>query len=780
AASLQQLDLSSNQISTIPDSLAQAASLQQLDLRYNQISTIPDSLAQAASLQQLDLSSNQISTIPDSLAQAASLQQLDLSYNQISTIPDSLAQAASLQQLDLRSNQISTIPDSLAQAASLQQLDLRSNQIPTIPDSLAQAASLQQLDLSYNQISTIPDSLAQAASLQQLYLSYNQISTIPDSLAQAASLQQLYLSYNQISTIPETLEALQSLETLDLRKNPLPIAPEILGPPEDYQAPGSVSGIFNYYRQLRSGKVQPLNEAKLIFVGQGSVGKTSLIKRLKYNRFDPNEEQTDGLDVSDWKIHINSKDVRLNVWDFGGQEIYHATHQFFLTKRSLYLLVCNCRTSEKDNHLEYWLKLIQSFGDKSPVIIVGNKRDEQPLDINRKALRDKYPNIKDIIETSCFKGTGIDELNQAICNEVSKLDEVYNLLPLSWFEVKEKLENLDADFIKYSTYENICERQGITAEKNQTQLISLLHDLGLVLNYQEHPLLQNTNVLNPDWVTDGIYALLSDDDLKTKSKGQLKQTDLTRVLPNERYPENRHIYLIKLMQEFQLCFQLPDCSPARYLVPAILPKEEPDETNLKGGDTLDFQYHYNILPDSIIARFIVLTHEKIYKQKCWRSGVMLAYIEGNEIYNTACVKADPADKKIFITISGKEHTRRLFLGLIRDVFNKIHANFDKPTEHVPVPGHPEHEPLDYQELLGLEDMGESQVKIGKLKLTLDLRKLLDGYESTEARLQHKGVKLQESGGAQNIYISASQNNMHQHGKGDNIGGDYIERDKIGS
>jgi GTPase SAR1 family protein len=111
--------------------------------------------------------------------------------------------------------------------------------------------------------------------------------------------------------------------------------------------------------------------------------------------------------------------VRLNVWDFGGQEIYHATHQFFLTKRSLYLLVANCRTSEDENRIEYWLKLIQSFGGQSPVIIVGNKKDEQPLDINRKALRTKYPNICAIIETSCQSGDGIADLRSTITAEES-------------------------------------------------------------------------------------------------------------------------------------------------------------------------------------------------------------------------------------------------------------------------------------------------------------------------------------------------------------------------
>ncbi|MEH2400757.1 MAG: COR domain-containing protein [Nostoc sp.] len=47
----------------------------------------------------------------------------------------------------------------------------------------------------------------------------------------------------------------------------------------------------------------------------------------------------------------------------------------------------------------------------------------------------------------------------------------------------------------------------------------MLHRLGLVLNFRDHPILKDTNVLKPNWVTEGIYALLSDENLKTKTKG---------------------------------------------------------------------------------------------------------------------------------------------------------------------------------------------------------------------------------------------------------------------
>jgi len=241
------------------------------------------------------------------------------------------------------------------------------------------------------------------------------------------------------------------------------------------------------------------------------------------------------------------------------------------------------------------------------------------------------------------------------------------------------------------------------------------------------------------------------------------------------------------MREFQLCFQLPDRTPETFLIPGLLPKDEPQETQLR-GDILEFQYHYRVLPESIMSRFIVLTHEKIHSQIYWRSGVMLAYSEGSETYNIARIKADPEDKKIFISISGRETTRRSFLLMIRDVFSRIHGSFAnlEISEYVPVPGHPDHPPLDYQELLGLEDMGIQDYPIGKLKLKVNLRQLLNGYEPIEIRqrrrMDDRSVSLDyPEDSPYNISLNIHDHRSkttHQHGHGDNFGGDRVQGDKV--
>src|SRR4029079_122628 len=109
-------------------------------------------------------------------------------------------------------------------------------------------------------------------------------------------------------------------------------------------------------------------------VGEGGAGKTTLAKKI----LDPDyilkeEKSTEGIQVSPWDfVFENSKKFRVNMWDFGGQEIYHATHQFFLTRRSLYVLVADER--KEDTDFNYWLTAVELLSDGSPVLIVQNEK----------------------------------------------------------------------------------------------------------------------------------------------------------------------------------------------------------------------------------------------------------------------------------------------------------------------------------------------------------------------------------------------------------------------
>jgi GTPase SAR1 family protein len=405
-----------------------------------------------------------------------------------------------------------------------------------------------------------------------------------------------------------------------------------------------------------------------------------------------------------------------------------------LTERSLYLLVLNARKDEGNNDVEYWLKIIESFGKDAPVLIIANKSDEHPLKLNRRHLQEKYPNIQGFFETSCKTGLGIDDLRKAIAQQIAAMDHVFNELPQQWFRLKEQIEQDNRDHISYAEYERICNDQEISDRQERRDLIRLLHLLGIVLNFADDTRLQDTSVLNPEWVTGGVYRILNDNQLSTKQKGVLDWQDVKRIL-NPKNQSDRDCYsndrdrqfIIDMMQKFELCFPLDaNTNNPTYLIPELLDEEEPDTGTWE--NTLNLEYHYKILFSSVISRFIVKMHHCISKRTYWRTGVILAFPEGNRAY----IKADLEDAKIFIRIDGNPNTRRSSLAAIRNTFESIHHSISalEVDERIPLPDNPT-VTVSYRDLIKLEARGKTEYQGSDRDY--NIYELLDAIEDRKTR-----------------------------------------------
>ena len=102
-----------------------------------------------------------------------------------------------------------------------------------------------------------------------------------------------------------------------------------------------------YLRSLYDA--EPQYEAKLLVVGEGNVGKTSLIAALRSAPFVEGRPTTHGIEITPITIHDSSagRDMTVRGWDFGGQEVYRITHQFFFTRRALYVVAWNARQGQE-------------------------------------------------------------------------------------------------------------------------------------------------------------------------------------------------------------------------------------------------------------------------------------------------------------------------------------------------------------------------------------------------------------------------------------------------
>jgi internalin A len=681
----------------------------------------------------LNLRNRGLTELPPEIGQLTRLQSLSLSFNKLAVLPPEIGQLTRLQTLDIQNNQLTLLPSEIGQLSQLQSLDLNINRLVALPSEIGQLAQLQILTLDRNKLTALPLEIWQLTQLEVFTLRSNQLTALPREVERLTRLQFFALGSNRLTALPPEIGHLSQLQFLDLSENPLPIPPEILTRSRDPK------NLIRTYLDFLAGRSRPLNEVKMVLVGQGSVGKTSLVNRLLDNTFNPNENKTEGINIRRWQIALSestnlqisqSTNIRVNVWDFGGQEVMHATHQFFLTRRTLYLLVLDARLNEAENRLDYWLQIIRSFGGNSPIIIVGNKVDQQPLDIDRGGLRAKYSTVKAIIDTSCITGIGLSELRTAIVEQIPTLPHVFDELLVTWFDVKAQLEDMDANYISYAEYTQICQVADVTDEPSQRTLLGFLHDLGIVLHFPD-PRLETTNILNPEWVTQGVYRILNSHAL-FQNGGVLTWGLLTQILGSREYPRDKHIFIVDMMRKFELCYPFPG-QEHTYLVPDLLPKEERYAGEWDGA--LAFQVRYNVLPGSIISRFIVRMHRTIHQNTVWRTGVLLAF-DGNH----ALVKADYAEDRIYISVRGPVPGRRELLTRIREQLDAIHHTIQglQAAEKISLPGHPELPPVDYRHLCNLERAGiDTWIPEGLIE-SFSVRQLLDGVEPPARRTRRDG------------------------------------------
>jgi GTPase SAR1 family protein len=414
-------------------------------------------------------------------------------------------------------------------------------------------------------------------------------------------------------------------------------------------------------------EIDRLYEAKLVILGEGGAGKTSLAKKLVNPDYQlvSDEESTEGIDIIQWQFPLkNSQEFTVNIWDFGGQEIYHATHQFFLTKRSLYILVADSR--KEDTDFFYWLNVVNLLSGGSPILIVKNEKRDLSREINERQLRSEFLNIKEILATNLADNRGLNNIRTVVKNHISMLPHVGTELPRTWLKVRQALETNPGNYISLDTFLDLCQAHGFTRYEDQLQLSGYLHDLGVCLHFQEDDLLRKTVILKPTWGTDAVYKVL-DNAAVIENLGQFNRNDLVAIWHEDKYAT---IYpeLLRLMMNFKLCYEIPS-QPQTYISPQLLSPNQPDY-KWDDKNNLLLRYTYEFMPKGILTRFIVEMHRWVENASVWKTGIVInkdnTRAEVIELYHR---------REIRIRISGSRP--RDLLATIRHELDKIHASYER-------------------------------------------------------------------------------------------------------
>jgi internalin A len=520
-----------------------------------------------------------------------------------------------------------------------------------------------RLNLSHKGLRSLPPEIGQLTNLRSLDLSFNQLSSLPPAIGQLTNLRSLNLRFNLLTSLPPEIGQLTNLQLLDLYENPLHSLPPEIRHKE-------VREVISFYKQQLEQETDRLYEAKLLVVGEGGAGKTTLAKKIKNLDYQllPTEISTEGIDIIQYSFLLDcGKEFRVNIWDFGGQEIYHATHQFFLTKRSLYILVADTRKEDTDFY--YWLSIVELLSDGSPVIIVKNEKQERKREINERQLRGEFRNFKETRATNLATNRGLPEILETLKYYFTQLPHIGTELPKSWLKVRSALEHDSRSYISLEEYLQICQNSGFTRLEDKFQLSGYLHDLGVCLHFQEDDLLCKTVILKPTWGTDAVYKVLDNPNVR-QNRGHFDRSDLDHIWCEEKYammqPE-----LLQLMKNFKLCYEIPSC-PNTFIAPHLLSADQPDY-DWDDSLNLNLRYDYDFMPKGILTRFIVELHRLIENQiLVWKTGVILnngrARAEILEYYRFS-------NGEIRIRVSGTG--RRELLNIINHEFKKIHDSYER-------------------------------------------------------------------------------------------------------
>ncbi|XP_052745709.1 leucine-rich repeat serine/threonine-protein kinase 1 isoform X2 [Bicyclus anynana] len=641
---LSSLNLAHNQFSCVPAPLAcRAPALTRLNMAYNNLRSMSFVTSYPTSLRQLDLSHNEITCWP-------SLPQVE---NFGSSEGDPLACYCPSKCARARPRSSGSVRSQLLSAACPARRHLRLEGLRTL--------ILANNMLSRIQLTTDDDGLVPASEpdgdenddewssrgslkarllfplLSMLDVSSNLLRAVPPALHLLANLSVLNLSGNKdITDLPPQMGLLTRLWNLNT------VGCSLQEPLRSVVRGGRCRSVdvVGYLRSVLQ-EAKPYARMKLMIVGVQGIGKTSLLECLRQesaiqHRRKPTEHwakrmgnkssrrgvSTVGVDIGAWVYEPQRSargPVTFRTWDFGGQQEYYATHQYFLSKRSLYLVVWKVSDGRKGLAAALqWLRSIQARAPGSPVIMVATHYDqvahstvssnESPVALQRlirgavmaapDADKLGLPRVLDSIEVSCSTRHNIKLLADIIYSVAfsvkppgSKEPLLEQRVPATYLALEECVHSLAADLkepvLRHDQYRRLVtqymQQRNLrmfrdAAELHQASMF--LHENGVLLHYDDATL-KELYFLRPQWLCDVLAHVVTVREINPfANNGIMKVDDLAHVFkasPVLGGGEEARSLGVSLLNKFELAL----CWDARsLLVPPLLPDAEPERPQL--------------------------------------------------------------------------------------------------------------------------------------------------------------------------------------------------------
>lgn len=488
------------------------------------------------------------------------------------------------------------------------ELHLTNLKIDQLPRELSRIPHLESIELSYTNL----HSLIGIESLKELK-SINIFSTnIRDltPLKRLRKLNNIDAGKCKISENIGWISAHKNLTYLSLYQSSISGIPEELF--GSAHRSNCLSMLRDYFQSTKTGVV-PLRNVKLFILGNGSVGKTQLGRMMKGRPYDDTVVTTHGIDIDRLTLLLSGTgQTTVNLWDFGGQPLYHGTHVLFLCSRAIYILAWSPEheggshvdiygVEHANQPLEYWVDYVRAAaGENSAALIVQTRCDRgvqrtTKLPVSDGRLAQFGDRLGPPLAVSAKDGLGRDSLMLALTEAVDQVlrsggnieisapwEKVINaielmrpddgLLPMAERTDLSKLKAGKRRFISYDEFTQLSKKNGVSV--GIETLLYYMHSCGQV--YHEPNRFDGIIIIDQNWMLEAIYTLFERKECRRQlleRKGRFTKEDIALWLWNAQgHSVETQDLFISFMISCGLCFKHYDQGRIdHYIAPGALP-----------------------------------------------------------------------------------------------------------------------------------------------------------------------------------------------------------------
>jgi internalin A len=344
------------------------------------------------------------------------------------------------------------------------------------------------------------------------------------------------------------------------------------------------------------------------------VGKTQLSRRLQALDFNPEIPTTHGIELNFVKTKVSLESfkgsVRLNLWDFGGQEIYHGSHTLFLHGQAIFLLLWNPeeekttgkKTDSEHRPIAYWLDYLDAVaGTDNPLIIVQSQCDTPEIRAEIPVRLSDWIGSSWTVEVSAKTDFGLDRLKATLKDAAWTCLHKRPPPPIGKgrLRIRDRLRKMLASdqklpsvkrknrLIKRQAFDQLCSKIGGISDTEA--LLGFLHLNGAL--FYRPGLFQDQIVLDQNWALEAIYALFDRKRILPllRGYGRFSRTDLEALIWSGYTPKEQKVFL-GMMESCGICFRVRELpgQPAwkdkewEYIAPELLPKWSDAQEQLLG------------------------------------------------------------------------------------------------------------------------------------------------------------------------------------------------------